>query len=392
MGWSSWNTFGKDISEDLILEMADILVAEGYRDLGYRYLIIDDCWALKERDAQGHLVPDPEKFPHGIRYLADYLHARGLKLGMYSCAGVLTCAGYPSSYDHEYEDAAQFASWEIDYLKYDFGNFPRNADCRNRFLTMSMALRATGREILFAACNWGHREAWNWMRSIGAHTYRSTTDIFDTCGSFLKIFQSQLDHLSQSGPYCFNDLDMLTVGMYGQGNVAIGRPCTDGEYRMQFSLWCLAGTPLILGADLRTLSPAMRDLVRNERLIAISQDEECRPPYVMGERSVFVPVPQEERADAIDPLRTIRGQLLTFLKILSGGEFVIACYNLHTEEQEVLCIFADAGIPYHSGMCVHMTDVFSGEDLGTARDYLRVPVPGHDCRLFRCSLEPVISG
>ncbi len=385
MGWNSWNTFGPDISEALVLEMADILAADGYRDMGYRYLVIDDCWALKSRDEAGRLVPDPAKFPHGIKYIADYVHEKGLKLGIYSCAGVLTCAGYPSSYDHEFEDARLFASWGIDYLKYDFCNFPENADCKNRYLTMSMALRATGREILFAACNWGSCQSWDWMRSVGAHTYRSTGDIFDNYQSFLRNFLSQLDHLSQSGPYCFNDLDMLTVGMYNRGNVAIGKPCTDNEYRMQFSLWCLAGTPLFLGADLRTLCPAMKALVQNETLIAIDQDEACRPPYLMGRRSAHVPVAEEERADAVEPLRCVSGQLLTFLKLLAGGGFVIACYNLFETEQEVLCTFADAGIPYHSGLAVRMRDVFTGEDLGLVRDFFRVKVPGHDCRLYLCS-------
>ena len=213
MGWNSWNTFGKNIHENLIFEIADAMVEKGYRDAGYEYVVIDDCWSLKERDPSGNLVPDPEKFPNGMKAVADYVHSKGLKFGMYSCAGILTCAGYPSSYDHEFADARQFAQWGVDYLKYDYCNFPKNADCVNRYQTMSMALKATGRDILFAACNWGTGQSWNWMRSIGAHTYRSTGDIFDNFRSFMGIFQSQLEHLSQSGPYCFNDLDMLTVGM-----------------------------------------------------------------------------------------------------------------------------------------------------------------------------------
>ena len=179
MGWNSWNTFGERIDEKLIFETADILVERGYKDAGYEYLIIDDCWALRERDEKGRLVPDPEKFPHGMKAVADYVHKKGLKFGMYSCAGVLTCAGYPSSYDHEFEDAKQFAEWGVDYLKYDYCNFPENADCVNRYHMMSMPLKASGREILFAACHRGQKESFNWMRSIGAHTYRSTGDIFD---------------------------------------------------------------------------------------------------------------------------------------------------------------------------------------------------------------------
>lgn len=387
MGWNSWNTFGNRIDEALIKQTAEIMVEKGYRDAGYTYLIIDDCWALKERDGQGRLVPDPEKFPHGMKAVADYVHEKGLKFGMYSCAGILTCAGYPSSYDHEFQDAQQFADWGVDYLKYDFCNFPENADCQNRYHMMSMALKATGREILFAACNWGKEDSWNWMCSIGAHTYRSTGDIFDNFRSFMGIFQSQLEHLCQSGPYCFNDMDMLTVGMFNQGNVAIGKPCTEGEYRMQFSLWCLAGVPLIMGADIRSLSPEMEKLLLNPALIAIDQDAECRPPYLLGKRSVAVP--EEDTENAVEPLRMVKDKLYTFIKHLADREFVIAYYNLFEEEREISCIFADAGVPYASGYGFRMQDVFSGEDLGVKRDYHIVSVPGHDCKLYRCRLERV---
>ncbi len=384
MGWNSWNTFGKDINDSLIRQIADTMVEKGYLEAGYEYLIIDDCWSLKERDDTGNLVPDPEKFPNGMKSLADYVHSKGLKFGMYSCAGILTCAGYPSSYDHEFQDASLFAEWGIDYLKYDYCNFPKNADCINRYQTMSMALKATGKNILFAACNWGSENSWSWMRSIGAHTYRSTGDIFDNFRSFMGIFQSQLEHLCQSGPYCFNDMDMLTVGMYNQGNVAIGKPCTDSEYRMQFSLWCLAGTPLIMGSDIRNMPPQMEELLLNKELIAINQDPECRPPYLVGKRSVMVP--EENTNEAVEPLRMVKDKLLTFIKHLSNQEFAIAYYNLHEEEQEMHCIFADVGLPYASGYGFDMTDIFTGEHIGIKRDYHVISVPGHDCRLFRCRL------
>ena len=253
-----WNTFGEEITEQLIFQMADVMEEEGYKEAGYEYVVIDDCWAMKERDSKGNLVPDPEKFPNGMKAVADYVHKKGLKFGIYSCAGVLTCAGYPSSYDHEFQDAALFAEWGVDFLKYDFCNFPQHADCIKRYHMMSMALKATGRDILFSACNWGRHDSWNWMRSIGAHMYRSTGDIYDNFRSFTGIFKSQLEHLSQSAPYCYNDMDMLTVGMYNKGNVAIGKTCTDNEYKMQFSLWCLAGVPLMLGADIRTIKPEMK--------------------------------------------------------------------------------------------------------------------------------------
>lgn len=384
MGWNSWNTFGADITEELIFQIADTMAEQGYREAGYEYLVIDDCWSLKARDQNGNLAADPVKFPHGMKAVADYVHSKGLKFGIYSCAGILTCAGYPSSYDHEFQDAKLFAEWGVDFLKYDFCNFPENADCINRYHIMSMALKASGREILFSACNWGEQESWNWMRSIGVHMYRSTGDIFDNFHSFISLFQSQLDHFCQSGPYCFNDLDMLTVGMYNQGNVAIGKPCTDGEYRMQFSLWCLAGTPLMMGADIRNLTPAMKELLQNKDLIAIDQDAECRPPFLVSKRSVMVE--EEDKENAVEPLRRVDDQLFTFIKHLADNEFVIAYYNLFEEEREINCIFADAGVPYASGYGFAMKDIFTGEELGVKRDYHLVSVPGHDCRLYRCRL------
>ena len=222
------------------------------------------------------------------------------------------------------------------------------------------------------------------MRSIGAHTYRSTGDIFDNFRSFIGIFQSQIEHFCQSGPYCFNDIDMLTVGMYNQGNVAIGKPCTDAEYRMQFSMWCLAGTPLIMGTDIRNINPEMEKLLKNEALISINQDRECRPPYLVGKRSVAVL--QEDKETAVEPLRMVKDKLYTFIKHLSDNEFAVAYYNLFEEEREVNFIFADAGIPYGSGYGFSMQDVFTGEDIGIKRDYHIVSVPGHDCRVYKCRL------
>lgn len=193
-----------------------------------------------------------------------------------------------------------------------------------------------------------------------------------------------MQHFSQSAPFCFNDIDMLIVGMYNKGNVAIGKPCTDNEYRIQFSLWCLAGSPLFIGADIRNINPAMKSLLLNQSLISINQDQECRPPYLVSQRSVKIP--EEDKEHAIEPLRCIKDQLYIFLKILSENTFVVAYYNLFEQEQEMLFIFADAGIPYSSGYGFAMEDVFSGASLGIVRDYQRVSVPGHDCKLYLCKL------
>lgn len=362
MGWNTWNTFGKDINEKLVRETADVMASEGYLEAGYEYLVIDDIWLLKERDENGRLVPDPEKFPSGMKALADYVHSKGLKFGMYSCAGVRTCAGYPSSFDHEYDDARQFAEIGIDFLKYDFCNFPNYADNRNRYLTMSMALRSTGRDILFSACNWGRGEPWNWMRGIGAHMYRSTHDIFDFYSSFEDIMKSQMDNLNANAPGCFNDLDMLTVGMYGKGNVGGDNLCTFEEYRTQFTFWCMAASPLMLGADVRNIDPECKDLLLSKELIRVNQDSECRPMTQINGTAKNTPI---------------------FIKLLEGGEFAIGFFNLTEKNREMQVTFADLGVPYHSGIALELTDLHTGETLGLKRDDLRVDVAAHASKIYR---------
>ena len=171
LGWNSWNTFGNDISEELLMQTADAMVEKGLKDAGYEYVVIDDCWSLRERDGNGDIVTDPVKFPHGMKYLSDYIHSKGLKFGMYSCAGVKTCAGYPSSYHNEFRDAKLFASFGIDFLKYDFCNVPAGSNGPLLYHTMGMALKESGRDILFSACNWGSDHVETWIRSCGAGMY-----------------------------------------------------------------------------------------------------------------------------------------------------------------------------------------------------------------------------
>ena len=385
LGWNSWNTFGDRINDALIREMADYMADNGYLAAGYRYLVIDDCWSLRERDASGCLVPDPAKFPFGMKAVADYVHSRGLKFGMYSCSGVMTCAGYPSSYDHEYTDAETFASWGVDFLKYDFCNFPETGDCRGRYQTMAMALKSTGREILFSACNWGQHDPWRWMRSVGAHMYRSTGDIMDNYTSFTDIFKSQLDNLSMSGPGCFNDMDMLTVGMGGKGNVGFGKVCTYEEYRMQFSLWCLCGVPRMMGADLRSLAPEYKALMQNANLLRIDQDEECRPPMLIRKGSVFTSNPQPREGEM--PWRQIPDSSYTLFRHLSDGEYALAYINLSDAESTIHLEMVDLGLPVNCGFALRIRDAFTGEDLGRRTDFFNPVVPGHDMRLYLCRLE-----
>lgn len=382
MGWNSWNTFTWDINEKMICEMADRMVEDGYLEAGYEYLVIDDCWSLRERGKDGRIVPDPEKFPNGMKAVADYVHSKGLKFGMYSCAGVRTCAGYPGSYDHEFVDAQTFADWGVDFLKYDFCNFPQSGNCKARYLTMSMALKATGREILFSACNWGMEEPGEWMRAIGAHMYRSTGDIMDNFVSFTDIVKSQLNKLCMSGNHCFNDMDMLTVGMEGKGNVGLGKVCSYEEYRLQFVLWCLCGVPLMMGADLRSLAPEYRALMLNPALLRINQDAECRPPYIVRRDSVCIPNPDDAQAPWAHPADTA----FVLLRHLTDNEFALFYANLSDADAEVHCEMADMGLPVTGGVALDMTDVFSGEHLGPQKDSFNPHIKAHDCRLFLCHL------
>lgn len=370
MGWNTWNTFGKDIDEKLIMETADIMVNKGYLAAGYEYLVIDDCWSLHERDADGKIVADPEKFPHGMKYVADYVHGKGLKFGMYSCAGRLTCAGYPGSYGHEYVDAETFAGFGVDYLKYDFCHFPQSGNCKHAYQTMSMALKASGREILFSACNWGVQEPWNWMRSVGAHMYRSTGDIFDGFVSFRDIMDSQMDKFCMSAPGCFNDVDMLICGMAGTGNVGRGG-CSEEEYKTHFGLWCLFGAPLMIGADIRNVDEKYRALMQNPHLISLNQDEECRPPYILKTN------------------HWLENNTRRFIRHLSGNRFALALVNFGDQNQYLEYDFDDAGVPFYTGYGFAMTDMFTGESFGTKTDGFRVEVPAHGMKLWEAELVRV---
>ncbi len=361
MGFNTWNTFGPNINEQMMLEITDVMVERGYRDAGYKYVVIDDCWSMRERNENGELVADPEKFPHGMKFIADYVHSKGLKFGMYSCAGIRTCAGFPSSFDHEYQDARTFASWGVDFLKYDFCNFPSFANCQHRYLQMAMALRASGRDILFSACNWGVQEPWNWMRSIGAHMYRSTGDIVDTFASTADIAKSQIGKFNANAAGCFNDMDMLTIGMNGQGNVGRADCNNYVEYEMQFAYWCFCGAPLMIGADLRSMDDQYRELLQNPRLIALNQDAECRPPYLVRQDNGWT----------------------AMVRHLAGNEFAIGVFNFCGDARMAEITFAELGVPAASGVRLSLCDIITGEELGEKKDDLFVYVAGHSCKLFR---------
>ena len=262
MGWNSWNRFHCDINENLIRQTADAIIANGLDALGYRYVNIDDCWMASTRDAQGRLRADPVRFPSGIKSLADYVHARGLKLGIYSSAGTATCAGLPASLNHETVDAQTWASWGVDYLKYDNCNNQGIADL-TRYKAMGDALKATGRPIVFSICNWGLAEPWIFGPNAGGSLWRTTGDISDSWNSLTSILDQQAGLESFARGTGFNDPDMLEVGNGGM---------TTTEYTAHFSLWSLLNAPLLLGNDLRSMPAATLSIIRNSEVLAVNQD------------------------------------------------------------------------------------------------------------------------
>jgi alpha-galactosidase len=364
MGWNSWNTFGPDIHEDLIRETADAFVTEGLKDAGYRYVVIDDFWEADERDAQGRLVADPEKFPSGIAALAEYVHSKGLKFGIYSCAGSFTCGGKPASYGYEEIDAQTFADWGVDFLKYDFCFHPAGANGPESYKRMGQALRSTGRPILFSLCEWGANKPWEWAQSVGGHMWRTTGDIADTWESMVDIGQRQKGLERYAGPDHWNDPDMLIVGMYGKGNVAHGG-CTTSEYRFHFALWALLCSPLMIGCDVRNMKPETKEILLNPGLIAVNQDPMGRQANYLG---------TERGVDA-------------WRKPMQDGSVVVGLFNRSDDCQQATFPWDVLGI--HDRRRCRVEDVLSGEDRGHHDRTFATTVPTHDCRVFRLYPQPL---
>ena len=287
MGWNSWNAFSCEVTEDDIRDAADALVDTGLREAGYEYVVVDDCWMAGETDSKGRLQPSAE-FPNGMAALADYVHDRGLKFGLYSSAGSYTCQGYPASLDREELHAKQFADWGVDYLKYDNCGDHRGRDAVDRYAAMGDALAGIDREIVYSICEWGENRPWEWGRNVGGHCWRATDDLVakwradpDEFGLGIADIldrMADIDAEATHGPGGWNDPDMLQIGngpASGQSEhepVHVQRPLTKAERRSHFAFWCLLAAPLMIGADLTSLSAFDRDLLTNERLLAIDQD------------------------------------------------------------------------------------------------------------------------
>lgn len=288
MGWNSWNAYSCTVTEDDVREAADAIVETGLREAGYEYVVVDDCWMAEETDEDGSLCAHPTDFPSGMGALADYVHDRGLQFGLYSSAGSHTCQGYPATLGRERRHAEQFAGWGVDYLKYDNCGDHRGRDAVDRYAAMGEALAAVDRDIVYSVCEWGENRPWEWARNVGAHLWRTTDDIVakwrtepDEFGlGIADIIErvGRLDIAGAHGPGGWNDPDMLQIGNgpdSGQSQhepATVHRSLSAAESRTHFGFWCLLAAPLLVGTDLASLSERDRELLTNERLLAINQD------------------------------------------------------------------------------------------------------------------------
>ncbi len=315
MGWNSWNKFGCDVSETLIMGIADEIVNSGMKDAGYEYVVIDDCWQVG-RNNDGEIIVDPERFPHGMKFLADYIHSKGLKFGIYSCAGIYTCQGRPGSRGHEFQDARTYAKWGVDYLKYDWCYATgEDAKCTAStqehsiyaYTTMRDALFAAGRPVVFSICEWGFQKPWEWANNVG-HLWRTYWDIKDHWNSLMDIFDKQKGLGKYAGPGHWNDPDMLEVGNGGM---------TTEEYKTHFSLWCMLAAPLMAGNDIQNMTPETREILTNKEVIALDQGTLGKQGYCYRENSDYE----------------------IWIKDLSGDERAIFLLNRSDERKSVLVDF-----------------------------------------------------
>jgi alpha-galactosidase len=278
MGWNSWNHFGCNINENLIKQTADAFVSTGLASHGYIYLNLDDCWEAPQRDSNGNLYGNPSTFPNGMKSLGDYIHSKGLKYGVYSDAGYKTCAGRPASLGYETQDANTWASWGVDYLKYDNCNTDGSPP-EKRYPVMRDALNASGRPIFFSMCEWGVDNPATWAGDVG-NSWRTTGDISDSWSSMIGKFDENAPLYSYAHTGAWNDPDMLEVGNGGM---------TTDEYTTHFSLWAAMKSPLLIGCDVTTMSTATKTILTNDEVIAINQDK-------LGKQASLVSTLYEPRA------------------------------------------------------------------------------------------------
>jgi alpha-galactosidase len=350
MGWNSWNKYAcKGINEKVVRETADAMAANGMKDAGYEYVVIDDCWQTG-RDTQGNIVVDAEKFPSGIKALADYIHGKGMKFGIYSDAGTMTCAKRPGSIGHEYQDARQYAQWGVDYLKEDWCNTLPGQNSESSYTLMRDALKASGRPILFSICEWGSTKPWLWAGPVG-NMWRSTGDIQDCwdCkktwgGNGVVQIMDLMDGIeSYSGPGHWNDPDMLEVGNGGM---------TKEEYRMHFSMWAMWSSPLLAGNDIANMSADTKEILMNKEVIAIDQD-------ALGQQA-----------------RRVRkvGDLELWSKQLADGGRAVALVNRGDSATKMSVAWREIGYP--DGLTASVRDLWAKKDAKVSGEY-SAEVPRH---------------
>ncbi|MEO8819467.1 MAG: glycoside hydrolase family 27 protein [Ginsengibacter sp.] len=370
MGWNSWNTFQTKINEELVKETADAMVSSGMKDAGYQYLVLDDGWMAMERDSAGNLVPDPKKFPHGMKALIDYVHSKGLKFGLYNCAGTKTCAGYPGTRGYEYQDARFYAQLGIDYLKFDWCSSD-GLNAKESYTTMSKALKVAGRPIVFSLCEWGQNKPWEWAENVG--------QLWRTTGDISAIFDGYVDHgtwkqtgvmpiadlqkglRKYAGPGHWNDPDMLEVG----------NGMTTSEDRAHFSLWCMLAAPLIAGNDIRKMSETTKGILTNKEVIAVDQDK-------MGVEGFVY-----KTMDSVE----------IYAKALSGNDWAICFVNRSGELKTINFNWRDELIEdtiFHHVLnanktIYHVRDLWKKSNLGDTQKPLKMFVGSHDALMFRLS-------
>jgi alpha-galactosidase len=355
MGWNSWNKFGCNVSADMVKGMADAMVKSGMKDAGYQYVVIDDCWQV-ERDKDANIIPDPKRFPDGIKPVADYVHSLGLKFGIYSDAGSQTCAGRPGGLGHEYQDAIKYAAWGVDYLKYDWCH-TSTQDAKASYANIRNALDTAGRPIVLSICEWGSHQPWLWGAEVGGNLWRTTGDIQDRwsgkkewspgdCCSYgvVDIVDAEDSIYSYAGPGHWNDPDMLEVGNGGM---------TTTEYRSHFSFWALLAAPLIAGNDLRDMTPEIHDILTNKEVIAVDQD----------------PLGRQGRRVRKD------GDLEVWARPIAGGGRAVILFNRGTAGQEITVNWVDLAYPEHLSAAVR--DLWEKKDLGKFSGKFLAPVASH---------------
>lgn len=367
MGWMTWNLFQGNINEQLIRETADAMVEGGFRDAGYEYIFIDDLWQ-GGRDRQNNIIPDPEKFPNGIKALADYVHSKGLKLGIYSDAAQLTCGGWTASLGFEEQDARTFASWGIDYLKYDYCNAPEDsATARHRYRTMANALQNSGRDIVLGICEWGQRQCEEWCEEVGGQLWRTSYDVRDMWKDIVKEGgMGIIDIVNVTAPLAkyvrpgqWPDMDMLVVGLNGTGGPSSdlgGVGCTQTEYQTQMSMWCMMASPLAMTNDLRKVSEDDRRILLNPEIIAINQD-------VLGKAA--------ER-------KVMNDNYQIFVRPLADGSHAVALLNTSEKPLTLTADFASLGF---AGKYT-VRDVWQHKDVARNASKWKGRVTPHETRVF----------